>query len=642
MKSIFIQRAYTPIAILILTLGLIFIGYYFTRPIGTNEAVNSALLNTVWIPTALMACLIGALLANSGLLIQAGVDNGFASPATLGIASGALLGAVISKLFFAGSSLAMVWAGAFLGGSILATLVIAVSQYIDGGKLAIILIGMALGLSAGAVASTLILFFEHETDGLFIWGSGQILQTNSDDIKSFAPIGILLCLATNIFLPKLGVIALGDTNASALGLNVKRWRACLLMLSILQASMVTALVGMIGFVGLIAPHIARYVMHAQHQNRHRLHWLLSMLFGAMIVLLAEWASRSLLFIGYRLPTGAMCALVGAPFIIYLLLKNKSQLVASMEKDTMRLKPLINIRNRYILIALSIALIASVLYWLKFDETRVWVNTRVYVALLAGLSLGVAGCLLQNLFRNPMASPDTLGVSTSGILAIACLLMFYPSATAVHINIACLVGALAVIFLLSWGIKNQYSIAHIALFGLAISAFTGTAVQILLTFGSTQTTSTLMWLSGTSYNASNANIIYLICVFVLAMIFIAPLARTLDILPLGNQTPVTLGVPMVKSRMMILLISTGLTTASVSCVGAISFIGLMAPHCARLLGIYKNNALIPASAMIGGVLLVWADGLGRTLIAPNEIPSGLFVSVLGGVYFLGLLFLGYRR
>lgn len=626
-------------------LGLGVSGYLLTIHPVSDPVLKQIMLDSIWLPTVGIALLIGALLASSGMLIQVTLDNDFASPSTLGIASGALLGAVVTRVFIPESGLVLLWIAAFIGSVIISLAVLMISRLIGGGKLPVVLIGMAIGLGAGAVASVFLLYFEHETDGLFLWGSGQVLQSSAELIHSVSFPTLVILLLSGFILPKLALFQLGETHAHSLGLSVNRWRWLILLLAIAQAALATAIAGMIGFIGLMAPHLARYLS----VNRKRGHtivslWILSLIIGALLVLLAEWCSRSLLFLGYRLPTGAFAALLGAPFFLMLLFGRSGRALAATEQQVIGLRPLLRWQPLRVMTILVVVLMATVIYWREPTGAMgaEWVTNRIGLAGLAGFALACGGVLLQTLFRNPLASPDISGVSTSAVLFIACLLVVFPGATQGWLTVVALLGALLVTGLLFWGIKQQLSVSQLALFGIVISAFTGTATHILLTFGSSTSAVTLMWLSGSTYGASLDSIIPLAITLVVSLLIAAPLLRSLDIMPLGESIPLVVGVPLKPYRLLMLAIAALLTAISISYVGAISFVGLLAPHCARLLGLYRHVMLIPAAGLIGASLLIWADGLGRSLMHPSEIAAGLVVSILGSLYFLLLLLIGYRK
>ncbi|GDY25895.1 Fe3+-hydroxamate ABC transporter permease FhuB [Agarivorans sp. Toyoura001] len=629
----------------LMVLLLLMAAYYLSRPEIANQELAQAMLNNIWLPTAFMSLFTGALLASSGFLIQTSLDNDFASPSTLGIAAGALLGAVLTRVLLPEASLNLVWLGALIGGFVLSLAVLAVSQLIGGGKLPVVLIGMALGLSAGALSSLFMLYFENQTDGLFLWGSGQVLQTNTLVLEQTA-LPMLVCLLLSVVvLPKLALFLLGDTHAAALGLAIKPWRWTILLLAISQAALATSIVGMIGFVGLMAPHLTRLVLRlSKGANNIALQWFITIVIGAALVLAAEWCSRSLLFLGYRLPTGAFTALLGAPYFVFLLFQRSGKALAAVETQHLGLKPFIHASPALVIGALSGLLVVSLYFCLAKPQNigAVWINQRVLLAGLGGFGLACAGTLLQTLFKNPMASPDISGVSAVAVLLIACVLVYFPAANQLQLTLAALVGGSAVMALLSWGLKQQLSVSQLALFGIVITAFAGTATQILLTFGSSTASVTMMWLAGTTYGATFERIIPIASITTLSLLTIVPLLRQLDLMPLGEILPKTLGVALQKQRLLLLAISALLTAICVSSIGSISFVGLLAPHCARLLGLYRHKHLIPASGITGAILLIWADSLGRELMAPNEIPAGLMVSVIGSIYFILLLLISYRK
>lgn len=639
----------------LLSLVLALVCYLQFHPQTGSDQLMAVMLGAIWLPTAIMAMFTGALFASSGLLIQASLDNDFASPSTIGITAGALFGVIVTKLAFPFPSNFMLWSGAFIGAFSLAILVLATSRLVGGGRLPLVLIGMALGLGFGALGSVFMVYFENEMDGLFLWGSGQVLQTSASLVEALFPLLTLCLLSSLLVLPKLALFLLGDTHAQSLGLRVAKWRWLILGMAIAQASFATALVGMVGFVGLMAPHIARYLLLLDKQKQPGLTsrsgsllplWCQTVIIGALLVLCAEWASRSFLFLGYRLPTGAFTALLGAPFFIFLLIRRKGKALAETEKQSLSLAPIVKFKQNPTLLFFVSLLAGSVWYWYPsdtlFDAAKGWEAQRIMLAGLAGFSLAIAGALLQTLFRNPMASPDISGVSAMSILAIAVLLVLFPAAPQAYLFMASILGATFVLMLLVWGFKQRLSVAQIALIGITITAFTGTLTHILLTFGSSTSSITLLWLIGTTYAASMEQTLPLAITLSLSLIALLPYLRELDIMPLGDFIPSSLGIPMTRRNVFLLSIAAILTAMSVSSVGAISFVGLLAPHCARLVGLYKHQFLLPVSGLIGATLLIWADGIGRTLLSPNEIAAGMVVSILGSSYFLLLLLIGYRK
>ena len=217
-----------------------------------------------------MALLCGALLSQSGAVVQTALGNAFASPSTVGISAGALLGAMVINLFIDNPSIWEVWVSAFVFSLVISMLILLLSQVIGGGKLQLILIGMAMSLAVGALSSAIMIYAEQRMDGLFLWGSGNIGQTDSHLLSIILLPSLLLLVLPMMCHRQLDMLSLGDDTANVVGLSVRRWRAILLLIAVLQASLVTAMVGVLGFVGLMAPHIARMLgfNKARQQNNY--------------------------------------------------------------------------------------------------------------------------------------------------------------------------------------------------------------------------------------------------------------------------------------------------------------------------------------------------------------------------------------
>ncbi|WP_299664902.1 iron ABC transporter permease [uncultured Psychromonas sp.] len=588
------------------------------------------------LPTLLMAVLCGALLAQSGVVVQTSLGNAFASPSTIGISAGALLGAMVINLVIDEPTIWQVWITAFVFALVIAMLILLLSQVIGGGKLQLILIGMAMSLAVGALSSAIMIYAEQRMDGLFLWGSGNIGQ--SDDQLAFTILlPALLLLALPILCHRqLDMLSLGDDTANVVGLSVRRWRAILLFIAVLQASLVTAMVGVLGFVGLMAPHIARMLGF----NKTRQQLICASLFGALLVVIAELFSRSLPVSGFRLPTGVLTVLLGIPFFLYLLSRKKGAM--AMQESGFGLAALIKLPKSIALVLPACFLVVTAMvFWpdaLGF-QFNAW---RMAVAVMAGMGLGMAGCALQALFRNPMASPDISGATSASVLFIIGALQIWPDASRVDLFFWALVGAAIAVCILFIAMRYQLRVSQLALLGIAISAWCGTIASMVLTFGAGAASVTVLWLTGTTYGA-DAQIGWLLLAVTLPCCFaLLMLSRHLDLFTLGEDWGARLGQPLMKLRLFIILLVVLLTAAAVAAVGAIAFVGLLSPHILRLLGQTRHWVLLLGSALVGAWLLLLADGLGRTLIAPFEIASGILVSIIGGLYFICLILLGYRR
>ena len=590
------------------------------------------------LPTLLMALLCGALLAQSGAVVQTALGNSFASPSTIGISAGALLGAMVINLFIDDPSIWEVWIAAFAFALVISMLILLLSQVIGGGKLQLILIGMAMSLAVGALSSAIMIYAEQRMDGLFLWGSGNIGQSDGQ-LVSLIFIPALLLLALPLLCHRqLDMLSLGDDTANVVGLSVRRWRAVLLLIAVLQASLVTAMVGVLGFVGLMAPHIARMLGF----NKSRQQVICASIFGALLVIVAELFSRSLPVSGFRLPTGVLTVLIGMPFFLYLLTRKKGAMGMAMQESGFGLAALIKLPKFFAIAIPAFCLVLTAMYFWPSEvgfEFTVW---RMAVAVMAGIGLGMAGCTLQALFRNPMASPDISGATSASVLCIILALQVWPDASRVDLFLWALVGAAIVVCILFIAMRYQLRVSQLALLGIAISAWCGTIASMVLTFGSGAASVTVLWLTGTTYGADAQIGWLLMAVTVPCCLALLALARQLDLFTLGEDWGLHLGQSLMKLRLLIILLVVLLTAAAVAAVGAIAFVGLLSPHILRLMGQTRHWVLLLGSGLVGAWLLLLADGLGRTLIAPFEIASGILVSIIGGLYFICLILLGYKR
>jgi iron complex transport system permease protein len=271
--------------------------------------------------------------------------------------------------------------------------------------------------------------------------------------------------------------------------------------------------------------------------------------------------------------------------------------------------------------------------------------RIIVALMVGVSLAVAGGILQGMIRNPLASPDVLGITGGASVAVvAFLAVFSDKSNALTVSIAWLpfaafLGAGIVAFLvyfLAW--KNGVSPIRLVLIGIGISTLMQALTTLMMIMGPIyQASQANIWITGTVYGSSWKNVATLVPWTVIFLIIALVAARTINIQELGDEVATGLGGKVQKQRFTLLMISTALIGSSVAFAGGIGFVGLMAPHMARRLVGSSFGALLPAAALIGGILVMVADLIGRTLFSPLEIPAGVFTAGIGAPYFIYLLF-----
>ncbi|WP_421381220.1 FecCD family ABC transporter permease [Bacillus salacetis] len=271
--------------------------------------------------------------------------------------------------------------------------------------------------------------------------------------------------------------------------------------------------------------------------------------------------------------------------------------------------------------------------------------RIIIALLAGVSLAVAGALLQGMVRNPLASPDIIGITGGAGAAVVGFLAFFSdenNALTVSIQwlpLAAFIGAGVVafsVYFLAW--KNGVSPVRLVLIGIGISALMQAVITMLMILGPIfRASQANIWITGT-VNASNWKDVYILLPWTIIFIAIAfILARNVNIQELGEEIATGVGSHIQRQRIILLTLATALVGGAVAFAGGIGFVGLMAPHMARRLVGSSFGALLPVAALLGGALVMIADLIGRTLFLPLEVPAGVFTAAIGAPYFIYLLF-----
>jgi len=289
-----------------------------------------------------------------------------------------------------------------------------------------------------------------------------------------------------------------------------------------------------------------------------------------------------------------------------------------------------------------------LLWSGSDEAlrQIWLTIRlprVLLALVIGGSLALAGCVMQGLFRNPLADPGLLGISSGAACAVAlwvvlpvtlpALLMLYAP------MLAAFLGALAatvVIFLLSQ--QRESSLSRLLLVGIAINALCGATVGVLAWVSNdAQLRQLSLWGMGSLGQAQWSTLLAVASLMIPTVVTIWRLASALNLLQLGEEEAHYLGLDVRLVQRILLLCSALLVAAAVAVSGMIGFIGLVVPHLMRMWLGSDHRAVIPGSVLAGAFLLLMADTAARTLVAPAEMPVGLLTSILGAPWFLWLIF-----
>ncbi|SOC39772.1 FecCD family ABC transporter permease [Ureibacillus acetophenoni] len=271
--------------------------------------------------------------------------------------------------------------------------------------------------------------------------------------------------------------------------------------------------------------------------------------------------------------------------------------------------------------------------------------RILISILVGISLAVAGAILQAILRNPLASPDVTGITGGASVAVVLFLaIFSNESNALTVSIhwmplAAFIGATIVailLYLLAW--KNGLSSFRLVLIGIGLWALTKALTNLFMIIGPIhQAAQANVWITGSVYGANWNNVQILAPLTLVLLIIVFIMTRHLNIQELGEDIALGVGARIERQRFGLLLLSTALIGSSVAFAGGIGFVGLMAPHIARKLVGSSFGNLLPLSAIIGAILVLLADTIGRTVFLPLEIPAGVFTAAIGAPYFIYLLY-----
>lgn len=262
--------------------------------------------------------------------------------------------------------------------------------------------------------------------------------------------------------------------------------------------------------------------------------------------------------------------------------------------------------------------------------------RICLAVLVGASLAIAGAVMQSILRNPLAAPDTLGVSGGAAISALALISFFPAFSFLTMSLAAFVGgsiAAAIVYILAY--KNGTDPVRLALVGVSVSALCGSGVEFTLLRIESSAQTSLLWLNGSLFGRGWEHVAIVVPFFLIILLVVLLLFVRLEGIKLGDETAIGLGISVEKTRIIFLGLSTLLTGVSISAVGMIGFVGLISPHIAQQL--VGHRFLLPVSILVGSLVLLIADTIGRTILHPLEIPAGIVTSLLGAPYFLFLLY-----
>ncbi|HEJ6973954.1 TPA: Fe(3+)-hydroxamate ABC transporter permease FhuB [Serratia marcescens] len=611
------------------------------------DDVRQMLFHYSMLPRLTVSLLAGAGLGLVGVLFQQVLRNPLAEPSTLGVAAGAQLGLTIATLWVLPGGEFTRQLAAMVGAIVVGGLVFGVAWGKRMSPVTLILAGLVLGLYCGAVNSLLALFHYDQLQGMFLWGTGALNQQDWSAVQFLLPRLLVAGLLAALLLRPLTLLGLDDGVARNLGLGLSMARFCALGVAIIFSAMLVSAVGVIGFIGLFAPLMAK--MLGARRLAHRM--MLAPLLGALLLWLTDQVMLGVTQVWREIPTGAATALFGAPLLLWLLPRLRSaatpppmNLGDKVPAERGNLPGWILLGGLVLLIGLTLALMlgknAGGWHWslgAELDSLLPWRWPRVLSALAAGMMLAVAGTLIQKLTGNPMASPEVLGISSGAAFGVVMMLFMVPGDAFVWLLPAGSLGAAAtlLIIMIAAG-RGGFSTERMLLAGIALSTAFTTVIFLLLASGDPRMGGLLTWLSGSTYSVEPAQALRTALVAAGLMV-LAPLCRRwLAILPLGGATARSVGIALTPARLTILLLAATLTAMATLTVGPLSFVGLMAPHMARMLGFRRALPQMVIAALLGGLLMVFADWCGRMLLFPYQIPAGLLATFIGAPYFVYLL------
>lgn len=599
----------------------------------------------VLFPRFAVALLVGAALGLAGAILQQVLRNPLAEPATLGISAGAHLSLAVATLWLPDAlALGREWV-ALAGAGLSAAALLALSWRKGLSPVTVVLAGLVLSLYAGSVSGVMVLFNHDLLIGLFLWGAGFLDQQDWSTAAFLAPRLAMLALAAALVLRPLVLLGLGEGGARSLGLSVAGARLAGLVIAVMLAALSVAAVGVVSFVGLAAPTIVG--MAGARRLGPRLLW--ATLCGAALL----WATDALVLLApvtYReLPTGAVTAVLGVPMLLWLL----PRLRTAAPPVTAATAPPPRVHRPALLLAAG-ALLLPLALWAAVAAGRgpdgwewsagsalaavePWRMPRALAALSGGAMLALAGATLQRMTGNPLAAPEILGVSSGAILGVIVLMFSAETPGRGAQILAGGAGAAAVLAaMLALGRRGGFSPDRLLLAGIATSSISGVVVAVLMAGHDPRLQTLVTWLSGSTYMVGPTDALAALLLAGIAVAAIPFVARWLDLLPLGGGVAAALGVSPPLSRAVLFSLSALLTAAATLIVGPLSFVGLMGPHLARMLGLQRAAAHLAGSALLGGLVMLAADWLGRGVIFPYQVPAGLLASVIGGPFLLWLL------
>lgn len=621
----------------------------FASPASLDLSQMSAQM--VIVATMLVAMLAGGLLSVASIALQQLVKNNLASDSTLAVGSGAQLALLMATLFVPNFGLYGNFWVAFVGAFASMGVVFLLSLPSRLNPMVLVLSGLVVNIFVSAIASVLLVFYTEMALGVMVWGAGSLTQTGL--AVSGQLLGVLAVLAVGlaILYKPLVIIGIDDAKAKSLGVPVGLVRLAVLLLVAMTVAMTVGHLGLLSFVGLAAATMVNALGLPKLYQRLSAGFILGALLlwvvSNLSVLLGEYWT-------INLPAGAMTGLLGAPLVVWLVLKNAKRAddelvvgLPSIPKEIKLWRWLVAL-VALMAIGVSFAPMVSQLQdgiglfwgvtadWQLLGEYRL---PRTLTAASVGALLALAGVLLQTLTKNPMASPEVLGISSGAALGVVGAFVLLPvfgmAVSAGWLLAFGTLGAMLVLMGILW-LAKRVSSMYLLLVGVAVSALMSGVLAIINLLGDPRLQAVLSWLSGSTYHAKSSTAAALVAMTIALYVVCLAIAKPLRLASLGSVVASGRGLSVLGFERVVLFLVAVLSTAATLAIGPLSFVGLMIPHLAMALGANTLPKQLTLSAILGAMLMVVADWLGRYAIFPYEIPAGTLAALVGGAYFVYLL------
>lgn len=268
--------------------------------------------------------------------------------------------------------------------------------------------------------------------------------------------------------------------------------------------------------------------------------------------------------------------------------------------------------------------------------------RILEASLVGGGLAVVGCTFQAIFRNSLADPHILGISSGASLGATLAILSGLTLNFLGVGVTSIfafIGAILTVLLVYklGGLGGKMITTNILLTGTAIGTMLSSFISLLMIYNRDQLEKVYLWTLGSFSSANWSKISFLFIISIIAVTTLVVFSRDLNVILTGDEVASSLGIDTKKLKSILILLCSVLVAASVSVSGTIGFVGLIIPHCMRLIVGSDHRLLLPVSYLSGAIFMIICDTLARTIAAPTEIPVGVITAVFGAPYFIYLLY-----